>query len=74
MDATFLLGPPLFSLFLSDGMVAGLAGKDLPCSQDDFFSLVAMNGIWHCLEFEGQAIVLNHWFALKMNGFIYKIG
>ena len=51
MDATSLLGPPLSSLFLSDGMVASLAGEDLPCSQDDLFSLITMNGIWYGLEF-----------------------
>ena len=71
---TSLFGAPLFSLFLSDGMVAGLASKDLPCSQDNLFSLVTMNGIWHCLKFEGQAIVLNHWLALQMNSFVYEIG
>ena len=41
----------LSSLFLSNGMVASLAGEDLTCSQDDLFSLVTVNGIWHCLEF-----------------------
>ncbi len=51
MDATSLLGPPLSSLFLSDGMVASLAGEDLPCSQDDLFSLITVNGIWYGLEF-----------------------
>ena len=50
-DFTFLFGSPLSSLFLSDGMVASLAGEDLTCSQDDLFSLVTVNGIWHCLEF-----------------------
>ena len=50
-DFTFLFGSPLSSLFLSDGMVASLAGEDLTCSQDDLFSLITVNGIWHCLEF-----------------------
>ena len=39
-----------------------------------YLGLVTMNGIWHCLKFEGQAIVLNHWLALQMNSFVYEIG
>ena len=50
-DFTSLFESPLSSLFLSDGMVASLTGKDLTCSQDDLFSLVTVNGVWHCLEF-----------------------
>ena len=36
-------------LFLSDGMVASLAGEDLTCSQDDLFCLARYE--WHLALF-----------------------